>query len=144
MLHEVAKEGMIRQREMLVAELGLYPEATLERIVAMGQVYVRYAMQETGVFRLIFGLSEQHQNDFELMDMGDKVFGLVKQEVASFAGRSEVTAADEHKAFLLWSFVHGLSFLQIDGKLEDKKLEIDLEAVLLDIARRVMFEVSAP
>ncbi|MFK7868138.1 MAG: TetR/AcrR family transcriptional regulator [Roseobacter sp.] len=138
MLSEVAKEGMLRQREMLVAELALYPPATLERIVAMGRVYVRYAHEETGVFRLIFGLSERHNDDAVLKEMGDRVFDLVKGEVAMFEGRDVVTQEDENKAFLLWSFVHGLSFLQIDGKLEDKNLEIDLEAVLIDIAKRVM------
>lgn len=138
MLSEVARQGMLRQREMLVAELALYPPATLERIVAMGRVYVRYALEETGVFRLIFGLSERHNDDAVLKEMGDRVFDLVKSEVAMFEGRDEVTDEDENKAFLLWSFVHGLSFLQIDGKLEDKNLEIDLDAVLIDIAKRVM------
>jgi len=140
MLREVAKEGMEKQRRMLLSELALYPPATLDRIVAMGRVYVTYALSDTGVFRLIFGLSESHQDDSELIDMGDRVFGLVKQEVATFAGRDTVTPADEHKAFLLWSFVHGLSFLQIDGKLEAKNMQIDLDPVLLDIARRVMHD----
>lgn len=140
MLLEVAKQGMLKQREMLLEELAKYPTASLERIVAMGRVYVRCALQEPGVFRLIFGRSEEQEGHCDLEMIGDQVFGLVKQEVAAFFGRDEVLPQDENRAFLLWSFVHGLSFLHIDGKIEMKKLDVDIEAVLQDIARRVMID----
>lgn len=38
----------------------------------------------------------------------------------------------------LWSFVHGLSFLQIDGKLQKAKIPIEMEDTLVEIARRVV------
>lgn len=138
MLMEVIKEGMVRQREMMVEAVAHHPEGSLERIVALGRVYLRFAFEETGVFRLIFGLSERHEREEELTQLGELCFSIVRREVALFDGRQEIAPQDEHRAFLLWSFVHGLSFLQIDGKLEAKKMDFDLEAVLLDIARRVM------
>jgi hypothetical protein len=64
----------------------------------------------------------------------------VQKEVAKARGHSEVDFEDRHRAFLLWSFVHGLSFLKIDGKLGDEKMPGDLEMTLADIARRVVPE----
>lgn len=138
MLRAVAMEGMVRQREQLLAELQKYDPGTLGRIVAMGRVYVRFAVAEPGVFRLMFGLSEDHGDHSDLVATGDDTFLVVKKEVARCRGSDDVSEADEHQAFLLWSFVHGLSFLTIDGKLTEKRLTVDLEPVLEDIAKRVV------
>ncbi len=138
MLHAVAVEGMQRQRSDLIAELEKYPARTLDRVIAMGRVYVRFAVQEPGVFRLMFGLSENHGAHDQLIETGNNTFTVVQQEVAGYRGSQEVAGEDMHKAFLLWSFVHGLAFLTIDGKLAEKKLDVDLEQVLREVALRVM------
>ncbi len=138
MLRAVAMEGMVRQREQLLAELQKYEPGTLGRIVGMGRVYVNFAVAEPGVFRLMFGLSEDHGDHSDLVEMGDDTFLVVKKEVARCRGADEVSPQDEHQAFLLWSFVHGLSFLTIDGKLTEKRVTVDLEPLLEDIARRVV------
>ena len=39
---------------------------------------------------------------------------------------------------MLWSFVHGLSFLLVDKKLADMGGETDLDDLLSDIAERVL------
>ncbi|MEP0960812.1 MAG: TetR/AcrR family transcriptional regulator [Roseobacter sp.] len=138
MLHAVALAGMHRQREQMLAELALYAIGTLDRIVAMGRVYVRFAMNEPGVFRLMFSLSDGHAENKELVATGDNTFLVVKQEVANCRSSDEVSAEDAHRAFLLWSFVHGLSFLNIDEKLVGKNIAFDLEHVLKDVAERVL------
>ena len=141
MLRAVALAGMHRQRDQMITELQQYEPGTLDRIVAMGRVYVRFATTEPGVFRLMFGLSEDHDGDDALVETGDNTFAVVQAEVARCRGSEIVEDQDRHRAFLLWSFVHGLSFLTIDGKLADKKMPMDLETVLKDIAVRV---VDAP
>lgn len=138
MLRAVAIAGMQRQHAQMSAELEDYEPGTLDRIVALGRVYVRFAMTEPGVFRLMFGLSEKHGEHNDLIETGNNTFDVVIHEVARCRGRSTTTEADEHEAFLLWSFVHGLSFLNIDGKLAEKNMAIDLEPILEDIARRVI------
>ncbi len=143
MLHAVAVEGMQRQRSDLIAELEKYPARTLDRVIAMGRVYVRFAVQEPGVFRLMFGLSENHGAHDHLIETGNNTFTVVQQEVAGYRGSQEVAGEDMHKAFLLWSFVHGLSFLTIDGKLTEKKMPVDLEIVLEDVAIRVVGQSDA-
>ena len=140
MLRAVALAGMHRQRDQMILELEKYPPGTLGRIVALGRVYVRFAVTEPGVFRLMFGLSEDHNEDQDLIETGDNTFAVVQGEVACCRGSAEVGEPERYLAFLLWSFVHGLAFLTIDGKLTDKKLPVDLEPVLEDIARRVVGE----
>lgn len=142
MLRAVALAGMVRQREQMLAELETCAPGTLDRIVAMGRVYVRFAVSEPGVFRLMFGLSEDHADHVDLVETGDDTFAVVQSEVARCRGSMTIEETDVHQAFLLWSFVHGLSFLMIDGKLTDSKMPLDLEYVLADIAERVVGQRS--
>lgn len=142
MLREVAAAGMIRQSEQMMSELAPHPEGSLARVVALGRVYIRFATTEPGVFRLMFTWSGETDDDTKLYALGDQKFSVVQMEVAKCHGRSDITSEDRQKAFMLWSFVHGLSFLSIDGKLSDGKMPTDLETLLLDIARRVVPEAS--
>lgn len=142
MLREVAVEGMIRQRNQLIEEISKFEPGSMDRVVAMGRVYVSFAIAEPGVFRLMFGLSEGHGEHDALIEKGDETYAVVQQEVARCQGREEVTDLDRHQAFLLWSFVHGLSFLTIDGKLAQKNLDYDLDEVLKDIGERVLGSVA--
>lgn len=138
MLHDVALGGMQRQYRQMLDEIEKYPPGTLQRIVAMGRVYVRFAINEPGVFRLMFGLSEGHAENTDLIETGDNTFSVVQREVARCRGSDTVADSDVRQAFLLWSFVHGLSFLYIDGKLAQKNLDFDLDDVLIEIAERVV------
>jgi len=142
MLREVAAAGMVRQSEQMMAELAPHPDGTHARIVALGRVYIRFATTEPGVFRLMFTWSGATEEDEKLYALGDQKFSVVQMEVAKCHGRSEITEEDRQKAFMLWSFVHGLSFLSIDGKLSRGKMPTDLETLLADIARRVVPEAE--
>ncbi|MEL6419231.1 MAG: TetR/AcrR family transcriptional regulator, partial [Pseudomonadota bacterium] len=61
-------------------------------------------------------------------------------EVASFLGIDPFDPEAERRAMMLWSFVHGLSFLLIDGKVEAMELDLDLPQILHDMAQRVMVD----
>jgi len=142
MLREVAAAGMVRQSEQMMAELAPHPEGTHARIVALGRVYIRFATTEPGVFRLMFTWSGGTEEDEELYALGDQKFSVVQMEIAKCHGRSEIAEEDRRKAFMLWSFVHGLSFLSIDGKLSRHKMPTDLETLLSEIAQRVVPEAE--
>jgi len=140
LLRAVAFEGMSRQHDQMIEALASLPPRSLERISALGRVYVTFAQTEPAVFRLMFGLSEGHAQDDALVEKGESTFGFVKSEVAAFRGSDTVQAIDEKRAFQLWSFVHGLSFLLIDGKLAQMNLPLDLDAMLDDVGWRVMLD----
>lgn len=142
MLREVASAGMTRQSEQMMAELTSLPEGSRARIVALGRVYIRFAISEPGVFRLMFTWTGDTTADEELEALGDSKFAVVQMEVAKCHGRTEISEVDREKAFMLWSFVHGLSFLSIDGKLDDDILPRGLESLLDEIASRIVPEAS--
>ncbi|WP_224824711.1 TetR/AcrR family transcriptional regulator [Cognatishimia sp. MH4019] len=143
LLRAVAFEGMQRQYAQMIDALAPLPERSLARISALGRVYVTFAQTEPAVFRLMFGLSKDHDTDDALVEKGEDTFSLVKGEVAAYRGSALVEEIDERCAFQLWSFVHGLSFLLIDGKLAQMELPLDLDAMLDDIGRRVLAELPA-
>lgn len=138
LLRAVAFDGMSRQHAQMVEALAPLPERNLARISALGRIYITFAQTEPAVFRLMFGLSEAHSEDVAMVRKGEETFGVVKQEVAAYRGSQIVEDIDQRRAFQLWSFVHGLSFLLIDGKLTQMKLQLDLDAMLDDIGMRVM------
>ena len=67
-----------------------------------------------------------------------ETFGILLREVATCLGEKEVTPEVRRRGFLLWSFVHGLSFLLLDKKLSDMGGGVELDAMLSDIAERVL------
>ena len=95
------------------------------------------------MFRLIFGNPDTDECA-SLIEQAPKNYGLVQEAVAAFDGSDEVDDKARHRAFLLWTFVHGLSFLFIDGKIEVGGLETNLEDFLMDVARRVLLEPPMP
>jgi AcrR family transcriptional regulator len=54
-LEEIASRGFDELRSRSTAMLAKKGEGTLEGIIAMGQAYVAFAVEETAVFRLMFG-----------------------------------------------------------------------------------------
>ncbi|MEO1639259.1 MAG: TetR/AcrR family transcriptional regulator [Pseudomonadota bacterium] len=143
MLRAVAAEGMQRQSEQMVACVIPHPEGSRARIVALGRNYIDFAAQEPGVFRLMFTWSGETDEDLALHELGESKFEFVQMEVAKCHGRTEITDPDRQIAFALWSFVHGLSFLSIDGMLEKEKMPTDLDTLLDQIAQSVVPAASA-
>ena len=138
LLRAVALDGMKRQHAQMQSALADLPPRSLERIIAMGHVYVDFAQSEPAVFRLMFGLSESHGSDTALTEMGDATFGFVQAEVAAFRGSDTIEEQDIQRAFQLWSYVHGLSFLLIDGKIAEMDMDFDLDGMLRLTGRQVM------
>ncbi len=142
MLREVAMQGMERHASEMMAEVAPHPDGTLDRVIAMGRVYVRFAKAEPGVFRLMFTWGEDPEGEDILQQQGERVKGFVKMEVAKCLSLSEINEDVERRALMLWSFVHGLSFLSIDGKLQDERMAEDIEALLVDVSKRMVPEAS--
>lgn len=143
MLRAVLTEGMERHRSQMLASIESLPARSPDRITALGKVYVDFARNEPGVFRLMFGLSEQHDKDDDLVQRGFAIFDIVINTVAQCLGRDQKTDEDTQRAFMLWSFVHGLSFLTIDGKVSKVDTPIDYDTMIGQITRQVMPECFA-
>ncbi len=138
MLVAMVLEGMQRHKANMLAALEGVPEGTPARVTALGREYVNFALRENGVFRLKFGGFTDRLEDPRLQTAGEETFGIVLQEVANCLGAAEITPEVRRRGFMLWSFVHGLSFLLVDKKLADMGGENGLESLLSEIAERVL------
>jgi AcrR family transcriptional regulator len=87
--------------------------ATPDDLVAIGIAYVEFALRRPALFQLMFGAPCDRENAERVaatMAVGELVRGGVR---ASFPD-SDVEAMSN----AVWSLVHGLAFLHLDGKLD--------------------------
>ncbi|MCG6121581.1 MAG: TetR/AcrR family transcriptional regulator [Microvirga sp.] len=115
-LRAVATKAMEDLRDDMTAAASRYPEGSLEAVAAIGEAYVRFARTRPGVFRLAFGLTEGHEQDRCLMDTGHSCFAVVVNAVAACTDSAPDSERVQSASYFLWCFVHGHSFLTIDGK----------------------------
>lgn len=137
-LREVVSEAMDRLRAAMEIGAAAHPRGSLEAIAAVGQAYVSFARAEPGVFRLVFGLTEGHENAPDLLAKGESCFGVVARTVAERLHAAPKDAAVQRLAYILWSFVHGHSFLTIDMKNKVSSAEINDWDYLMTISRSIL------
>lgn len=141
-LRGVVSEAMDRLRVAMAAGAAGHPVGSLEAVAAIGLAYVNFARSEPGVFRLVFSLTEGHEDDPDLQQKGDSCFGVVVQAAAACLGLPPDHAEVQRRAYMLWSCVHGHSFLHIDMKTKVATAEIDDWDYLLTISRAVLATIT--
>ena len=117
------------------------PVGSLERINALGKCYIDFARNHPGMFRLIFGKTESHENDDDLRQQGEKVFGIVVEAVAQVLKIQADNPEALKRAYMLWTMVHGHSWLQIDGKAKQQGIEFPEEHLLDEISNRILGDI---
>ncbi|MEM6406843.1 MAG: TetR/AcrR family transcriptional regulator [Pseudomonadota bacterium] len=138
MLIAMVIEGMERHRDNMIAALEGIPVGTPERVRVLGEEYVTFALREPGIFRLKFGGFTDRLDDPRLTEAGQGTFTIVLHEVAACLGKTDITQEVRRRGFILWSFVHGLSFLLADPKLTEMGGEVVLNDLLEDVSKRVL------
>ncbi|MEM7191282.1 MAG: TetR/AcrR family transcriptional regulator [Pseudomonadota bacterium] len=88
---------------------------TLAGIVAMGRAYVRFAVENEKLFRLMFGQHPVLKSDEVVMGQGMGCFSKVIEQVAVYCTRNNIQGNPDEIAIRLWTFVHGAASLLIDG-----------------------------
>jgi len=129
---------MERMAEEMNAAIENLPVGSIERVDALGKYYIDFARQEPGMFRLMFGLTEDHANDKELTMAGQNAFGIVVKTAAEFLNISPDDPKALQTAYVLWTFVHGHSFLIIDQKTSNMDIEIDEKVLLRRISKSIL------
>jgi AcrR family transcriptional regulator len=129
-LEEIASRGFeeLKRRSMaVIAEKG---EGTLAGIVAMGQAYVAFAVEETAVFRLMFGQQPSLKKADRVHGTGDECFANVISQVARYCERNQVRGDAQEIALILWTFVHGAASLLIDRDYEGVAPQMDVNKLI--------------
>ena len=108
----------------------------MERLTAMGKVYLEFAQENPGLYDLMFimkapvhGLEEKH-----LWEEGDRVFQVLMATVAEAMKKKLIRKSDvEVTSFLVWSTVHGMAALFVRDRCF-KVISEPKQATLLDDA----------
>lgn len=137
MVLAVMLESMDRHYREMQADIAPHPEGSLARIKALGQNYISFALREPGVFRLRFGDFHNIPHP-QLETLGHNTYGVVLDEVAKCLGEPGITDKVRERGFMLWSFVHGLSFLTMNPELADLGGNLDVDALLTDVGLRIL------
>lgn len=141
-LRGVVSEAMDRLHAAMEAGAAAHPAGSLEGVAAIGLAYVNFARAEPGVFRLVFGLTEGHENAPDLQQKGESCLGVVVQAVAARLSLPPDDPEVQRRAYMLWSFVHGHSFLHIDMKTKVTTADIDDWMYLMEISRAVLGQAA--
>lgn len=124
-LRGVLLGAMDRMGQAMEKAADAHPPGDVERIVALGKSYIDFARAEPGVFALMFGLTNSHEDDPILKEEGQGKFAIVCRVVAEHMGLPIDDIQVNARAYALWCAVHGHSFLILDGKAHDTKITID-------------------
>lgn len=118
--HEILRGVVLLAMDRLIAAMQAAADSCAPgepgRIAAIGRAYIDFARAEPGLFRTMFGLTESHSEDQELTHAGAVANGIVEQVVADHLDLAPTDPQVKLRAYALWCFVHGHSFLQMDSK----------------------------
>lgn len=141
LLAAVAEQGYQNlgehMREVMKAHQDDHPA---EMIQHMGEEYVRFAMDNQGHFRIMFGYKFADIDEYPAMrESGQQTLGLVEELIreGQEAGIYKDSADAAELAAVSWSMVHGMSLLLISGHFADIYDEDDLEGFVLGMSRHL-------
>jgi len=91
----------------------------LEQLQQMMTHYVRFAVENADHYKLMFGEGFHKNDDFpELAEVADETFAILIQAITQGADQGLVDPGDPtRRGFVVWSTLHGLARLMMDGKI---------------------------
>jgi AcrR family transcriptional regulator len=129
-MEEIASRGFAELKLRSMAEVAKKGEGTLEGIIAMGQAYIAFAVQETAVFRLMFGQDPALKKAEHVMGTGQDCFANLIEQIAMYCRRNKVRGDAQEIALRLWTFVHGAASLLIDRDYDSVAPQIDVNHLI--------------
>jgi AcrR family transcriptional regulator len=118
-LAELAGDGFDRLYDYMMSAIGLARNTRADKNRALGEAYIRFALNNPEVFRLMFRC--------EMVDLlrypdakakADRCFELVADTLgAGAASTADKTSPDLVPVIAAWSAAHGLATLMLEGKL---------------------------
>lgn len=135
LLECVVSQGFEVMKKQAVEAIEANGEGTPEAIVAMGNAYIDFAINEQALFRLMFGQHPKLKSAQCVLDDGRACFSTVIEQVAIYCNKNGIKGDPQEIATRLWTFVHGASSLIIDE---------DYQVVVPDLDVRKMVENTGP
>lgn len=112
----VAAEGFRLQKAAMESARGVVPTSGLDALRAYGAVYADFATRHPALFRLMYTRERVREDrESELAQAGADAFRILVDGICQASGCPHDRA--KSIALLLWSSMHGLALLWLDGQL---------------------------
>lgn len=131
LLEALSEEGFKRLAEAQSAAMASEPDR-IDGFNAMGRAYVRFALAEPGLFRLMFTHAPKYDPVTFSPDQGDASLSMLRQAAAELVADDRGPAAAQRFALRAWSLVHGLALLLLDRQVEADSATINAVLDLRD------------
>jgi AcrR family transcriptional regulator len=149
LLREVVAEGFRRLGDASRAQLAALPEGSdaAEHHRALGRAYARFALENTGYFRVMFELPAVARAGLEpccsqFAESGDEndTLQFVIETVRRGIDEGVIQLADARRGALIsWALIHGLTSLYLSGHLRD----VESHEEFLKLVEEAMASVGA-
>lgn len=125
LLAAVAAEGFRMLREE-TTRAWVDGERGLRGFEAMGVAYVRFALTHPSHYRVMFGADISSATDVQLAEEGTGAFQVLVDALTELQQQDLARRDDtQQMALFVWSTVHGVAMLAIDGRLGQKPSAVD-------------------
>jgi AcrR family transcriptional regulator len=118
-----------------------FPAGARDRILAVGRVYLGFAIAEPALFRMMFGQRPGLAEGDIVTKSGRDCFAYVLEEVIDYCGKNGVAGDARLVAIHLWTLVHGAASLTIDGDYAKVTPDVDIERMIESGAERLLFSL---
>lgn len=108
LIDRVVRMGFERFGDYLERGMAVHPKGSRKRISALGDAYLRFALENQAYFRVIFSIQPQHERSMRDLPAGGG-YHLLRQSVVDAMEAGTIRRADpDLMSLYLWSLVHGL------------------------------------
>lgn len=135
LLAALATEGFERLDESLRLAAGA------GGLRAMGEAYVRFALEHPQHFRLMFGRRPAGAGSARLRAVSSELFGRL---AGALAARVPAAADARHASLAAWALVHGLALLLLEGCAGGETSGEARAALVRAVLGSVRFSLAAP
>lgn len=138
---EVVAQGFTDMAQRFHQAAGAFAPGARARILALGEVYLGFALREPALFRMMFSQNPSLAEDDAANVQGRACFAFIMQEVINHCALSRVEGDARMIAVQLWTLVHGAASLTIDGDYAKVAPELDVGAMIAAAAERLLFQL---
>jgi len=116
-LAELAGEGFEKLYDYMISAIGLARDRASKNR-AMGEAYVRFALNNPEVFRLMFRCEMVDLSRYpEAKAKADRCFNVPVEVLGASGTSADKSNPDLTPVIAMWSLAHGLATLLLEGKL---------------------------
>lgn len=129
-LAEVSARGFAMLNQMAAEAVERHGKGTQESITEMATNYVKFAVEQQGLFRLMFGQNPALTADPLVRETGRTCFGYLINHISNYCEANGFEGDVHDIALKLWTFVHGAASLLIDEKYETVIEALDVDRLI--------------